>query len=578
MRTRGSLWLLILVFVMVHPWALPSETPPKPLIEPEWRWRFVTGGEMLGPGAFGSGNVHYFASEDRFLYAVDPDGVMVWRTNLGRQSTGSVAIGPNDAIYVVLENGEIVSLNRDGRLIWRLAPTGAALHPPVILEAGYIVLADVSGVLVMVTQHGREVWRTDLGTSLPAAPIVSGSGQIIAASSDGFVHSLTLEGRPLKRQFIGEEASILAAGRDRIYLGSATGRVVALGSDLLPEWRADVGSAVQTLVIGTAGDIWVTSDNQSLSRVTTRGEVAFRLPDAATVSPIASSGALVAAPGGRILLVSSAGDVLETRSVGGSIRRLVISPSGLLIASTREWVTYAFGSSLPSVGEWPAERAGIERAGVPEGVRVGRPTGAGAATTTTQIMLEARLVSRDPQAQIAVMNQLQDRVRARDDLGSSYFFTLDLAERAAGSPYFGPLSQSGPISAPREARVSAIEILAAVGDRESAMLLSRLLEYERDEALQVTILSALGRLGVPLDEILVQRLDTLVSRDLTDGASDRLGRGIIQLVRDLDRFHGRYISPTIADVLVRIATSNYGSDIRRSALTTLRNLAGAPPL
>jgi len=568
--------LLVASAATVH--AQEGEIAATSVIEAQWRWRFISGGEVLGPGAFGPDNVYYFVSADRFLYAVDKDGVMVWRTDLGRRPTGSVSIGPHDAIYVPLANGEIVALNRDGRLIWRLEPTGSALYPPIVLDAGYLVLTDPTGTLVMITQHGREVWRMTLETSIPAAPIVGGAGTIILAGSDGFVQSISLDGRPIKRQFLGEEASVLIASREQIVLGSSTGRIVALGSDLAPEWRADIGSAVKSLVLGDGGDIWATSDNLSLSRITRRGEIAFRRSDAAAVTPIAADVVIVAAPGGRISVVSGTGETLQSFSLGGSVGQLAISPSGSLVASTEQWVSYAFRTTFSPSGSWPEARGGPSRPGAPLGVGTRRPQSTGIASSTAQVMLESRFMSRDPRAQIAAMNQLQERVQAREDLGSSYFFTLDLAERAAGSPYFGPLSESGPISAPREARESAIEILAAIGDRGSSHLLSRLLDYERDGALQLTILSALGRLGIPLDETLVRRLNVVITRDLSNGASDRLARGIIQLVRDLDRFHGRYIAPEIADVLVRIATSNYGSEIRRSALTTLRNLAGAPPL
>jgi HEAT repeat protein len=192
--------------------------------------------------------------------------------------------------------------------------------------------------------------------------------------------------------------------------------------------------------------------------------------------------------------------------------------------------------------------------------------------------LESRLTSRDPVVQTQAMIQIRDRVRSGTDLAGSYFHTIELAERAAGSPYFGPLSQSGPVSAPLEARAAAIEILGAIGDLQSAAFLERLLEYERDETLRVRIMGALGRLGAPLDDALVERLNRVVSEDISGAPSDRVARGVIQLVRDLDRFHGRYISPGIADVLVRIATANYTSEIRRSALTTLRSLSGSPPL
>ncbi|MFW5743745.1 MAG: PQQ-binding-like beta-propeller repeat protein, partial [Spirochaetota bacterium] len=231
------------------------------------RWRFVAGGATAGNGAFSPGGTFYFAAEDRYLYAVDRNGTMIWRTDLGRRPGGSVAVGSDGAILATLDRETMVALNPDGRLIWRAHITEGRPFAPVLLANGVIVTVRRPATLEARSHAGRLLWTTELSAPVSAAPVGAGEGTLIVATTDGELVLVSVDGRIERRRYVGEVASQIVATGEGIALGSTNGRVVAVDADLDPRWRADVGSAVRDVRVSASGDLYATSDDGALTRV-----------------------------------------------------------------------------------------------------------------------------------------------------------------------------------------------------------------------------------------------------------------------------------------------------------------------
>lgn len=546
----------------------------------EWQWRFVAGGATVGAGAFAQNGYYYFVAEDRYLYALDRNGVMVWRTDLERRPTGSVVVGPDGSIYVTLDSGSLLALNQDGRLIWRARPTSSRLFAPVVSDTGVIVVADESGTVVALNHRGVELWRTELGAQVSAAPIAGFNATLVFATDDAFLHELSFDGSTVRRQFVNEEASIVISGTEAYYLGSPAGRILKLKVDLLPLWRADIGSAVRHLALGESGDLWVTADNQTLSRVTGTGTVAWKADFAPATpgAPVATTGVLVPVSSGLLSELNPAAELVRQLRLPSRPVGLVVSPRGTVILTTDQWITYAWQLGTVPSGAWAQMRGSFTRAGVPVGVSTGRVVGGPFTESASYLLLRSQLLGPDESSQRVALARIRERVESPEGLNGRYFAYLDLVERVAGSPYFGPLSESGPRAASRRAREEAVSLLATMGDLHTARFLSRLLSYEPDPAMQASIMRAIAEVGSELDSLTVRYLDEIIRRDTSRGPQDRVASAVISLVRGLDAYQGRYIDPAIADVLIRIATANYGSGVRQQALATLRALAGASEL
>ena len=251
-----------------------------------------------------------------------------------------------------------------------------------------------------------------------------------------------------------------------------------------------------------------------------------------------------------------------------------LSPYGAAVITTESWVTYAYDTAFEPSGEWPQERGAFDRRGVTRSADTGRVSMEAFAGSADYLIMRGRLLSNTQSEQVVAMANLASRVEDAENLAGRHHYLLYLSELVAGSPYFGPLTQFGPKSAPRRARETAVAVLGQIGDLQTSRFLSRLLMYEPDAAMQASILVSMGRLGTRIDSELSARLAEIVRRDVANGPSDTLGGAVSGFVRAIDAYRGGYVDPGIADVLLAVAAANYSRDVRQRALDTLRALAG----
>lgn len=75
------------------------------------KWTFPTGGNAEAPTVGADGTI-YFGSHDHFLYALAPDGSVVWKADLGSPVVGQPAIGRDGTLYVTTEGGDLYAFAR----------------------------------------------------------------------------------------------------------------------------------------------------------------------------------------------------------------------------------------------------------------------------------------------------------------------------------------------------------------------------------------------------------------------------------------------------------------------------------
>lgn len=541
-----------------------------------WRWRFVAGGATAGSGAFSPDGTFYFAADDRYLYAVDGNGTMIWRTDLGRRPGGSVAVGADGAILATLDRGELVALNPDGRLIWRADITEGRPFAPVLLANGVIVTVRRPSSLEARTHAGRLLWSVDLAAPVSTDPIAGGEGTIVVGTAEGELVVATVDGRVERRRYVGEVPSQIVATGDGIALGSTNGRIVVVDADLEPLWRADVGSAVRDVRVASTGDLYATSDDGALTRVMPDGEIAWKVrPGAEAVrSVVVADDVLAASANGVLIRYRRDGSAAWQMALPDRPTQVTALSSGGALVTTESWVTYAYELDFSPAGPWPERRGGPARRGVGPHAGSGRVSLDAFRGSADYLALRGLLFDGGQSEQAVAMAGIAARVADGENLAGQYPYLLELSEDVAGSPYFGQLARSGPMAASRRAREQALEVIAAIGDLESARFLARLLRYEPDPTMQSAVLRAMGKLGAPVDAELAARLSQIVRRDVARGPSDALGLALSRFVDAVDAYRGGYLHPDIADTLVAVAQANYSRGVREEALATLRRLAG----
>jgi poly-gamma-glutamate capsule biosynthesis protein CapA/YwtB (metallophosphatase superfamily)/outer membrane protein assembly factor BamB len=234
------------------PTALPRlpTTPGDPLLL-SLGWRFDANGHLTAGRVMQHNGqpVFLLASLGRTVYAVGPDGKVIWQL---RTSGPVYALSVIDGRWGVAgdDTGAVTMFDGTGRRLWRydLASRVTAVY------AGWqdgVLAGGWDERLSFLDGNGRLYWQADL--SGPLSAITTLPNLAIAASLDGQVHAYDTTGtevwcfgsdspvvdvRPLVR---GEDASILLSLQD--------GRLLALDREGSLRWQQSLGTGSAVLHI-----------------------------------------------------------------------------------------------------------------------------------------------------------------------------------------------------------------------------------------------------------------------------------------------------------------------------------------
>jgi outer membrane protein assembly factor BamB len=548
-----------------------------------WVWRFVAGGASVGEGAFDAAGRYYFAAEDRFLYALDRDGVMRWRTDLGRRAAGIVACGADGTIYTGLEDGRLLALNKDGRLLWLAEMSAGRLVPPLLFSTGMAVIADTTGHVEAVTHAGRRIWSVELGEELSCAPIVAHDGILVFGTVRGNLHFLDQAGTSAGQRFVGDVPSTLASAEGSLFIGTTSGNLIKLDSEREPAWRADLGSAVARLVVGGNGNesgggssdtAYAILDDGSLVRVLSDGIAAWRFQPTSErmVSIVAAGdddGVLAASRNGSLSGISARGELLWETRLPTPARTMTVDDDGRILISTERWVTYAYTGEPPPEGAWPMRRGTPAGTGVPPGVVTGRPDAARYREVRDYVYLSTLLNTPFEEYQLQAIREIARKV---DDLGGSYFYVLSLCEEAAAASTAAPALGAGLPRTSDRVRREAIGLLGEIGDLTTARILLRLLRSERESSVLLEVLAALTQLGANPDGNGIRLAREVLDRNIALGPQDQVALAVIDYLEAIYRYEGGFPSAEGVELLTRVMSGPYGSAARERAVEVVRGL------
>ncbi|MBU8912672.1 MAG: PQQ-binding-like beta-propeller repeat protein [Spirochaetales bacterium] len=542
----------------------------------DWAWRFIAGGPIVGWPAADDRGRSYFTAEDRFLYALDSEGVMRWRTDLGRRSTGMVAVGADRSIYVVLEDGRLLAINKDGRLLWENQLARREQLPPVVLATGTVVTSDTTGHIVAVTHAGFRIWEIELGESLSSAPIVNFDKQLVFGTVRGNLVTIDPSGRIIARRYVGDVPSVIGPYPDGVLVGTTSGRLIKIQTDGEPVWRTDLGSAVADLVVGTDAEAYARLDDGSLAHVSASGVVTWRAdPTPARVASVtAADGALVAISGGSLAHIKQDGNLSWQVRLPSSPVLAALSGLGSALVSTGSWVTYSYPIDLEPKGFWPSVRGSVQATGVPPGVVVARPDPGEFSDSLDYIYLSEFLRSPFENDQMTGLREIAGRLESGGLVGS-YSYVLGFSEDIAGAPYYGPVGFNSRVTVTRNARSLAISILGSIGDLHTSRFLLRLLRAEEAVDVQVEILAALSELGTGSEGEAVHTVSQVIASDSTRGPSDQLALAAVTFLGAVHRYEGGFLSADGVLLLTRIMSGPYGRSTREAAAAALSALSAA---
>jgi len=228
------------------------------------KWRANIGSLVYSSPAVDKDGTIYIGTNNRYFYAINPDGTEKWHFETGGGISSSPAIAEDDTIYVGSEDGYLYAFYSNGTKKWSLAiGDGWVYSSPVIDNNGIIYVASVNGCnICAVYPNGTKKWDYVTDNLVYSSPVLDNNGIVYCGSHDGNMYAIYTGNGTLKWKFDtgdwcgGTGATI---GDDGIiYFGSVDGFLYALYSNGTLKWRLPLGSnVVSSPALAEDGTIYV---------------------------------------------------------------------------------------------------------------------------------------------------------------------------------------------------------------------------------------------------------------------------------------------------------------------------------
>jgi outer membrane protein assembly factor BamB len=316
-------------------------------------WSFATARGIFSTPVIGGDGTVYVGSADRNLYALRPDGHLLWKFRTGGIIDAAGAIGRHEKalrsapltigsgderLYRLRTNPH---LTRKQRVVWTFSPT----LPPAggqqvswwegnvaIGPGGTIYAGNTGGAAYAINPDGTQRWAAPRGQSVWTTPAFgegAEAGNSFWGSVDLYAFSLDGNGRQRWQTFTpGYVTSSPALGSDgTVYVGSFDHRLYALDPNTgQVRWTFTTDAHIYSspaLATGSLGEttaIYIASADGSVYAVDPSGRLLWRYD---TADPIRSSPVLGRKPHGRgqILYVGSSNGKLYALDASTGRRR-----------------------------------------------------------------------------------------------------------------------------------------------------------------------------------------------------------------------------------------------------------------
>ncbi|HUU30388.1 MAG TPA: PQQ-binding-like beta-propeller repeat protein [archaeon] len=243
------------------------------------KWMFGTGDIYVSAPVLDNQGTIYFGSGDSHLYALDPDGALKWRFKTGRAVYSAPAIGSDGTIYFGSADSSFYALDMEGDLKWKFETDSAIVSSPSIARDGTIYFGSNDHNLYALSPDGNLKWRFLTDDQIYCSPAIGRDGTIYFGSVDNYFYVLNPDGSLKWSALTGEGViSSPAIGRDgTIYLGSEDFYIYAANPDGSLKWAFRTGDQViSSPLVGSDGTIYVASLDNFLYALDQDGTLKWR--------------------------------------------------------------------------------------------------------------------------------------------------------------------------------------------------------------------------------------------------------------------------------------------------------------
>ncbi|MGB9498852.1 MAG: PQQ-binding-like beta-propeller repeat protein [Dissulfuribacterales bacterium] len=328
-------------------------------------WRFPTDGEIRSSPAIGTDGTIYFGSQDYHFYAVKPSGELKWEFNVGDYIFSSPAISADGrTIYFGSSDNSVYALNSSGtrikRIKWKYKTNGKIVSSPVI---GYDGVGPViyfgsldRHVYALAANDGSLNWKFATKAEIYGSPVIDSKGKIYvgecktvhAADYNFMLYCINVDGSEYW-QFNGGTGFYSSPAIDedgKIYIGAWDGYLVSIWPNGKLNWSvrtAPPSDINSSPAVGSNGVIYVGSKDGNF--------YAFQTPEIKEKLQ-------------REEWVFKTGDDIFSSPV--------IDEDGTIFFGSRDYCVYAInpGNMHSSDSPWPMFRASADHSGVQNTIKI----------------------------------------------------------------------------------------------------------------------------------------------------------------------------------------------------------------
>ena len=262
------------------------------------RWEFLTGSQMQSTPAVGLDGTVYAGSLDHKVYAVNPDGTKKWSYTTGGAVSSSPTLGLDGTLYVGSWDNKLYSLGADGTKKWTFATSGALYSSPALATDGTLYVGSLDGGLYAVKSDGTKKWEFITGDKVYSSPAIGKDGTVYVGSYDKKLYAINPDGSKKWEFLTGNSiySSPAVASDGTIYIGSFDNKLYAVTPAGTEKWEFLTKSVIYSSpAIGSDGTIYVGSYDSNIYAINPDGtkKGAYKVGDAIYASPAIGSDGMV---------------------------------------------------------------------------------------------------------------------------------------------------------------------------------------------------------------------------------------------------------------------------------------------
>jgi outer membrane protein assembly factor BamB len=276
----------------------------------EERWTAAVDDEINSSPALRDDKL-YFGSESGTLYAMDTSGDRLWAERIGASSgrlsggTAEIITPPavtGGTVYVGDTEGEIHARDAaTGREAWR-DKTDGAIYGKLAIDGERLFAANENGLLAAYDTGGEQIWSAGAEHGITTAPAID-DGSWYVVDRNGVIHRYdpTQSGAEVGTHPIGRTAPVSpTVGDGRVFVGTETGTVIAVGADLERRWwnaETDHGDRILAPFLLDERNLYVPAGRRvyAFDPLTGRQSWSFRLKNEVRAQPVYGDGSLFVA-------------------------------------------------------------------------------------------------------------------------------------------------------------------------------------------------------------------------------------------------------------------------------------------